>query len=796
MHPDVKADAQRVFDVVKNGGIAIIPLTVSYAIFARTEAAVRRIYATKHRSADTKGLEGLPKAWSSCALDDREGSLWVGSNGLFRLKGGGAWRASTAETGLPDEVVWAIWRDRAGQLFLGTDKGLIQDTGHGWRTVPGTARMQIRSILQDASGAYFMAAGAEVVRWDPKRNTLVHFGVQAGINSPGARIFRLSMDPQGVLWVGTDGGGLLRGTGKGDAWTFQRQSLPGDTEQERIMSLHQDGAGRLWVAGSRGLAMLEQGHWRRFTTANGLLHDNVAYLAGTRDGDLLLAYFEPLGLTRVGYDSASGQLKVKEHLTAATGLASDKVYLMGEDARGNLWVGSGMGVDLMSPAHQVEHFSRSEGLVNDDTDSMAFLADPGGDVWVGTSEGLAHFDAKQYQGPPAPPVTAILAFKLGGRTRVAGEALVVPHSTNTFEVSYAGLSFIREGTMQYQVRLVGLEPEWRITEDRSARYPGLGHRKYVFEVRARVGQGAWGPVASIAFEVLPAWWQSWWFYGLAGLVAAAFPLVIIRWRVIALHRSNRLLERMVAERTREVQAKAKELEQANDALRNQSLTDPLTGLRNRRFLGVCMPEDVAQVRRVHKDAGLALSRLHLNIDLIFLMVDIDHFKAVNDQYGHAAGDLVLQQVAAVLRLATRDTDTVVRWGGEEFLVVARNAAREESTILAERIRALVAGHPFDLGDGRVIHRTCSVGFTYFPFLCGAPDLFLWEQVVDLADHCLYAAKRGGRDSWVGLVPAAQAEPDQLKEGLPMAIPRLLEAGVVAALHSSREGFAPSWDLLP
>jgi diguanylate cyclase (GGDEF)-like protein len=176
------------------------------------------------------------------------------------------------------------------------------------------------------------------------------------------------------------------------------------------------------------------------------------------------------------------------------------------------------------------------------------------------------------------------------------------------------------------------------------------------------------------------------------------------------------------------------------------------------------------------------------------MVDIDHFKLVNDQYGHTAGDQVLQQVAEILRGATRDSDTVVRWGGEEFLVVARNAARRESAILAERVRAQLAEHVFTLEDGTTLRRTCSVGFTFYPFVPTVPNLLSWEQVLDIADHCLYAAKRGGRNAWVGLLPSPGGETQRIKANLPGRIQDLLDSGDLAVTTSVPEPGSLDWKM--
>ncbi|WP_028447941.1 sensor domain-containing diguanylate cyclase [Chitinimonas koreensis] len=215
----------------------------------------------------------------------------------------------------------------------------------------------------------------------------------------------------------------------------------------------------------------------------------------------------------------------------------------------------------------------------------------------------------------------------------------------------------------------------------------------------------------------------------------------------ALERSNEALELRVAQRTRE-------LELANLALEEASLTDPLTGLRNRRFLLRYLDADVALSVRRHEDRATRL----VDADLLFFLVDIDHFKAVNDHWGHAAGDQVLVQLCERLRLVVREADYLVRWGGEEFLVVARESNRDKAAVLAERIRLAVAERAFKLEDGTSLAMSCSIGFACFPFAPTRPAQASWPQVVDLADQALYLAKHGGRNAWFGLVGARPARP--------------------------------------
>lgn len=181
-----------------------------------------------------------------------------------------------------------------------------------------------------------------------------------------------------------------------------------------------------------------------------------------------------------------------------------------------------------------------------------------------------------------------------------------------------------------------------------------------------------------------------------------------------------------------------------------SVTDALTGIWNRRYVQQTMHMDVAASLRRHRDMARRGDRAE-DADLIFLMLDLDHFKRVNDEFGHAAGDLVLAQLATAIRKACRDSDAVVRWGGEEFLIIGRFTNREQAGRTAERLRQAVERHTTVLPDGRSVRVTCSIGFAPYPFDLSALDALGWEAVVQLADEAAYTAKREGRNGWVGFL---------------------------------------------
>ncbi len=227
--------------------------------------------------------------------------------------------------------------------------------------------------------------------------------------------------------------------------------------------------------------------------------------------------------------------------------------------------------------------------------------------------------------------------------------------------------------------------------------------------------------------------------------AAVFALLGIP-RLDRRRREVKELQRQAQARAEELADVAAQLEQANEALQRLSLHDPLTGLPNRRFLEEHARREVAQVRRL-----LDLARRRRvedpNRSLGFFMVDLDHFKAVNDGFGHEVGDRLLVEVGRTLRRAMRDADAVIRWGGEEFLAVAHRVNRAFMWRIGERILNQIAAQRLKTRSGEEIAITCSVGYCCFPL--GGVELFVWSDVVALADAALLLAKRAGRDRVVG-----------------------------------------------
>ncbi len=200
-----------------------------------------------------------------------------------------------------------------------------------------------------------------------------------------------------------------------------------------------------------------------------------------------------------------------------------------------------------------------------------------------------------------------------------------------------------------------------------------------------------------------------------------------------------------------------ELQRKNLELQEISYTDPLTGVWNRRYLEEIVAAEAGQVLRNYERAQGGDIRNLDHRDLIFIMVDMDFFKQVNDVHGHPAGDRLLQRVAERLGKVVRKSDVLVRWGGEEFLIMSRSADPSGTPAFCERILDIMASEAFDLGHGVLVRKTCSVGWAPFPWSRGAYEALCAEETIELADTALYRAKRGGRNQGVGILPGVGAD---------------------------------------
>ncbi len=256
------------------------------------------------------------------------------------------------------------------------------------------------------------------------------------------------------------------------------------------------------------------------------------------------------------------------------------------------------------------------------------------------------------------------------------------------------------------------------------------------ESRARLHVTELGMLAVLSLPVIGAW----------AVLNRNTPSQVNQFRGLVTLGTMLVMAFLVFAKQRQLRA---ELAKANEVLQEVSLTDPLTGVRNRRFFDAIVSGDASQVLRSYS----APRKPGAN-DLIFYLVDLDDFKEVNDRYGHDIGDKVLVNLIRRINSVIRSSDVVVRWGGDEFLIVSRYSNRAEAAAFASRILTAVGNPKAGVASaGLEIRQTCSIGWTAFPWYPDRPDEVPLETVLKLADRGVYEAKGGGKNRAMGVLPS-------------------------------------------
>lgn len=735
-----------------------------------------RSWSFGHYKPATSGSRSFSSANITAFTEDLQGNTWVGTfgGGINVIDRNDAsirqirHKPSDNAAGIGGDRVMAMITDRAGQVWAGTmrgglsridtETGKVQTYRHDPSDSNSLAANGVMSLMQDRAGFIWVGTfGGGVSRLDPQNGRFTNFSHDPGdattLSSPRATAIAQGKD--GFIWVGTDGGGLNYLDATSGVWRHLEhdpdnpESLSADT----VYSLHVDTVGRLWV--------------------------------GTRQG-----------VDRVSMRRRLGDVSIESiadlNGTAAFGIQSDTA--------GNIWISSNQGLARFNPdTGLIRHFHESQGLQGEEFNFGASYAGRDGTLYFGGGNGFNRFNPANLELNSRPPAVALTSLAVLNEP-VASEqpyelirSLELGYRDYVVTFVVAALDFTAPEENRYSYMLEGFDQTWvDAGNERRITYTNLDGGDYTLKVRAANSDGVWNYEAiEMPLTVAHPPWKTWWAYLLyvAALLAAAFAF----WR----HQEKKLkreseysrrLEQEVAERTEELNNRNRDLKTANSRLMEASTTDALTGLRNRRYLFQQVAKDVDLVLRHYRD-GTETMRPDGNNDLSFLMVDLDNFKPVNDNCGHEAGDRLLLQIRDVLLEACRKSDDVIRWGGDEFLIVARETNREFAATLAERIRSSLSDRVFPVGDGQVARVTSSIGYASYPFLKDRPDLLSWEEVLGVADAAMYEAKEK-RNAWVGIDGIAwQGSGDELYRAIKSDPGTLAEEGSIRAIESLEDAAA-------
>ena len=661
-------------------------------------------------------------------FQDKDDNLWFCTNGGYVYKLTDRKFSYYNEIdGLDSRAVWSIEKFN-DKLLIGTERGLnIFDNGKIYKdelckAIKG-GPYPILSIFNDkkTKKIYIAQWGRGLWIYDVRKRNIINFNAE---NSPLSNFVReLYKDNYNNLWILSKEGLFLYKNEQ-----FIRYDHNNGLWNDNVYTLHQLPDGEYIIGTINGLIRLKNGLFYQTTIDNAF--ENIIILDFLyKDSTLWIATGNGL------YQMDKNATKILTHLTGKEGLSDKMCYFLLKDDRNRLWTGTNRGLNVYD-GKNITVYSESDGLPGSEFNQHACFKTNSGILYFGNIKGLVEYNPEFDYPKYITPKVYIKKFAVFDSLYPVNKKLKLKYNQNFIFIEYIGLDFSHPDKVKYKIRLKGLSDEFRITKERKVQFAYLPYGSYIFEVYAISSSGVESKQpATIYFEITPPFWKTPLFYFFAGFFVVGL-VIIWMWRLKV---QAKRLEILVEERTKQLHQKnlalieeKNRLEKAKNQLSNlnrqldeASRIDPLTGLSNRRDL----------MEKLEYEAKRAV---RLKIPLSFVMGDIDHFKKINDTYGHKAGDFILIEIAKIFRKNLRETDIICRWGGEEFLFVLPNTDLNGAKIVAEKIRKIIENHIFNF-NGIIIKVTISFGVSTFHETRSIDDF------IKFADNSLYKAKKLGRN---------------------------------------------------
>ena len=437
--------------------------------------------------------QGLTNTEVYPIIQDRAGTIWVGSVSLFRLKDGTFTNYSGVTTAnVP--TINSIFQDRAGELWIngiwrlengrficGIKNNILQGAG------------AFHAMYEDREGAYWFGTESGVIRY--QNGTAIKYTTQDGLAGNDTKV--IIEDPAGGLWIGSYGGLTHYNDGRFTAWT-ERDGLPGNT----VRALYHDNDGVLWIGTyDGGLGRFKDGRFTRYSMNDGLYGNGVFQILEDGSGWYWMTCNR--GIYRI-------------HRQELNDFADGKI----------------------KSVHSIS-YGKSDGMLSAECNGGSWPAGVrarDGKLWFPTMDGVAVIDPATVTTNAQPPPVMIEAIKIDNEA-VSGTTLesafeITPAQEN-FEIQYTALSFINSENLRFKYRLEGLDDDWvEAGTRRTAFFSHVPPGDYTFRVIAANSDGVWNTEGkSVRIKVLPPFYRTWWFLTLASVVAGGMVFTAFKSRV-------------------------------------------------------------------------------------------------------------------------------------------------------------------------------------------------------------------------------------------------------------------------
>jgi signal transduction histidine kinase/ligand-binding sensor domain-containing protein/CheY-like chemotaxis protein len=577
-----------------------------------TDKGLHRFNCRTKKISGYRDVPNAPKSLSNKLIlsfyKDRAGNYWIGTNadGIYRFNPAssqfGSYLKNTDNPdSLVDSSVNCIYRDRKGMTWIGTAGGLKKsdrDTNQITHYVhkPGNPNSlgsnDVRCILEDHTGTLWIGTrGGGLNRLDRDKNRFNRYLCEPdNPDSLGYNDVRcLHEDHTGTLWIGTNGGGLNRLDPARKHFTHYKNNPddPYSLSDNNIRAIYEDRSHVLWIGTRHGGINRFNRAGEQFTRFTHNPRD-----ADSINGNFVLCIMEDkhdflwIGTAGFGLDQLDPSRKHFSHFTDADGLPNNKVYGILEDEQGSLWLSTNYGLSRFNPEDKIKPFTNyywSDGLQSNEFNYGSYFKSKSGEMFFGGINGFNAFYPGNIKPNNYKPPVYITGFQLFNKAVSVGEGpdgrtlltasitdtktIELTHEDYIFSFQFAALNYISPEKNQYKYIMDGFEKEWNYVKNRNfASYVNLSHGEYTFRVKGSNNHGMWNEQgASLKLVIKPPFWETWWFKVIVVVFIIGSIYVIYRMRMDFLENKRKELERMVSQRTEELQKQREAAQTANEA---------------------------------------------------------------------------------------------------------------------------------------------------------------------------------------------------------------------------------------
>jgi len=550
---------------------------------------------------------GIKSNWVTCLTQDRKGRVWIGTwEGGIAVSEDGILRKFDADNGFKPTRIYKIIEDVEGNILIADqNNGLTIFKGDAFVTINEKEILpdpNVNAIYQDRSGEVWFGTNNGISRYLPGSDKKpVIYDQSTNAISEYIKFFR--EDKDGNLWIGSDNGGVIlynRKTSKFEAQSGINSNIP----NQQVKALEIDKQNNLWIGTAEGIVVvnLKEQNFKHRQLLDSIMVNIVTSLYCDPDGYMWIGtvpkgdkpglfrfnqakdeykkisafsgitpkalVMDKKGVLWIG--TSEGLLEFRNDSIVSTvlqddGLLSNNINLLEAGEDGSIYIGTNNGLNRYFPnTKRIFSYTERNGFTGIEAKPSAVFKTLTGDLWFGTANGATQLKPKKASTEELEPLTHIMGMSVNNQNRPMITGLKLKHNEKAISFSFYSICLTNPDVVRYKVKLEGAETDWRTVTDPQAIYPTLPPGKYTFMVKASNSQGVWNskPV-TFHFIIKPPFWLTWWFILSVIIIVVVIVVMYIHIREEQLIKEKIILEEKVKERTAEVVQKSMEIEEKN-----------------------------------------------------------------------------------------------------------------------------------------------------------------------------------------------------------------------------------------